>query len=123
MPFAGSRPAVRRDRGYTLIELMVVVVIIGLASALALPMYADAIVKSKKAALVSEGRKIYGAMMAYYTDYSMFPADSSFDKATMDPLASQGYMSSAARIKIRISFASSRASLLSTGFDVSAFSR
>ena len=98
MPFAGTRPAARRDRGFTLIELMVVIVIIGLASALALPMYADAIVKSKKSALVSEGRKIYGAMMAYYTDYSMFPPDASFDKATMEPLASEGYLNSAQRI-------------------------
>ena len=41
---------------------------------------------------------VYGAMMAYYTDYSMFPPDASFDKATMDPLAAEGYMSSAQRI-------------------------
>lgn len=92
----------RQDRGFTMIELMVVVVIIGLAAALALPMYADSITKAKKVALSAEGRKIYDAMMAYYADHSSFPPEDDLDVTTLDPLASDGYLSSGRAITSRL---------------------
>jgi prepilin-type N-terminal cleavage/methylation domain-containing protein len=98
---SGSRRK-RGESGFTLIELMVVVVIIGLASALALPMYADAITKTKKTALASEGRRIYDSLMAYYADYNAFPPESAFDLETLDPLFSQGYLHSGPAITSKL---------------------
>lgn len=81
---------------------MIVVVIISLASAAALPMYADAITKSKKSALTADGRKIYDSMMAYYSDFGEFPSEDSFDTESLDPLTDNGYLKSGSSITSRL---------------------
>lgn len=95
-------PASARARGFTIIELLVVVAIISLIAAIALPMYAEALEKSKRASLISDARKVYDAMMAFYADNSFFPPESVFDSTTLDPLASDGYLTFGRSITARL---------------------
>lgn len=72
--------ALKKDaKGFTLIELMVVVIILGVLAAVAIPLYTGYI----KNARTSEGVARLGAIMtaakAYYQRFSRWPADPSDD--------------------------------------------
>jgi len=88
--------AVRRQQkeGFTLIEWMVVVMIIGLASAIAVPVIQSATDKARRNAMITDGRLLYDAFMTYHVDEGHFPPESGlggFDRQTLNPLASEGY--------------------------------
>lgn len=59
-------PVKRRFGGFTLIEMLVVVLIIGILAALALPQYEIAVEKSRAMEGVSLARSIMLANQAYY---------------------------------------------------------
>jgi len=80
-----------KQKGFTLIELLVAIAIIGLTSALAIPVYANAIRKSRTAALQSDGKTLHTALMQYFKDNSAFPADDALDLTTLSPLT-DGYL-------------------------------
>ena len=66
----------RPSRGFTLIELMIVVAIIGILAAIAIPKFASILRKSNEGASKGNLGSMRGALAIYYGDMEgQFPAD------------------------------------------------
>ena len=67
----------KKQQGFTLIELMIVVAIIGILAAIAIPAYQDYTIRAQ----VSEGLNLAGGAKAAVSEYTMdrgeFPSDNS----------------------------------------------
>jgi prepilin-type N-terminal cleavage/methylation domain-containing protein len=67
-----------KKHGFTLIELMIVVAIIGILAAVALPKFGDLIIKSKEGATKGKLGAVRSALSIYYSDLEgNFPNDPS----------------------------------------------
>lgn len=62
-----------RDRGFTIIELLIVVAIIGIIAALAIPNLIAAIQRSRQSRTMADMRMISEGIEAYNTDHSFYP--------------------------------------------------
>ncbi len=62
---AGILHGARTDRGFTLVELMVTVLILGVLMALVIPAYAAAVKRAERATCFSNQRTIEGAAQAW----------------------------------------------------------
>lgn len=67
--------AKRNQKGFTLVELMTVVVIIGILVAIAIPIMNNVTKAAAQRAHDSNLRTIDGAVMMYYAEHSDWPAD------------------------------------------------
>jgi len=66
----------KASRGFTLIELMIVVAIIGILAAIAIPKFADLIRKSNEGATKGNLGAVRSALSIYYGDLEgMYPSD------------------------------------------------
>ena len=81
----------KRQAGYSLIELLVVLLVAGVIMAIAIPMMREALVRGMIGAATAEARTIHSAMKQYHIDQSAYPNASGFDMSTMEPLVSLGY--------------------------------
>ena len=61
-----------RQRGFTLVELMIVVIIVGILAAVAIPMYTGATEKSRATECVAALGTIRSAMRNYYAEHVTF---------------------------------------------------
>lgn len=64
-----------RTRGFTLIEVLVVVVVVGLLASLAVGAYANAITRTRNTRAMVEIRNIERAIAAYRSEAGVLPAD------------------------------------------------
>jgi len=71
-----------KRKGFTLIELMIVVVIIGLLAALAIPRFMRAAKKSKLAERKEVLKSIWTAGMSYYEEFGEYPGFHQFNDAS-----------------------------------------
>jgi general secretion pathway protein G len=61
-------------RGFTLVELLIVIIIIAVLAAIAIPRFADSSTRSKESALRAELRLLRNAIELFRNDTGVFPA-------------------------------------------------
>lgn len=66
---------VRNKKGFTLIELMIVVAIIGILAAVAIPAYSNYTKRAKASEITNAMGAVGSAMMEYYSDKGEWPDD------------------------------------------------
>ena len=74
------RSKMQNQKGFTLVELMVVVVILGILVAIAVPIYNNVTANAEKNACWANQRSIEGAWMIFQADKASNP-DATFDAA------------------------------------------
>ncbi len=65
----------KKQSGFTLIELMIVVAIIGILAAIAIPAYQDYTIRAQVSEGLSLGDGAKTAVAEYYTNWGSFPAN------------------------------------------------
>lgn len=63
----------RNNKGFTLVELMVVILIIGILVAIAVPVYNNVQKNAKEKACALNIRTIEGAVVQYYAEHNKYP--------------------------------------------------
>jgi len=77
--------ALRDKRGFTFIELMVVIAIIGILAAIAIPAYRDSVKKAKEAVLKENLFQLRNLINQYKADKGKYPSD-------LNELVAVGYL-------------------------------
>ena len=79
------------QKGFSLLELLVVVAIIAILAAIAIPLMRDAIVRAHISAAATDAKAIYVAFKRHHVDMSMYPYasnDPAFQLDSFEPLVS-----------------------------------
>ena len=63
----------RNQKGFTLIELMIVIAIIGILAAIAIPQFSSYRAKSYNSASLSDVRNLRTDLEAYYAEWDEYP--------------------------------------------------
>jgi prepilin-type N-terminal cleavage/methylation domain-containing protein len=82
------------ERGFSVIELLIVVGIIGLLAAIAIPNLRNAMVTAEVKTGAAEAKQLLTSFAQYYRDHNQYPnasSDPAFNISTFEPLRSMGY--------------------------------
>ncbi|GEM73911.1 pilin [Vibrio sagamiensis] len=82
----------KRQQGFTLIELMIVVAVIGVLAAIAIPQYQKYVAKAEVAAALSSMAGVKVNVEAYTIEYGIFPATSQSSALGVPSSIPQGSM-------------------------------
>lgn len=85
-----------RNRGFTLIELMIVVVIAGVLAAIALPLYMDYASRAQAAEGLSATAGLRADIADYYTRHDRMPSDADDLGVTLSDIAGAQYIADVA---------------------------
>jgi type IV pilus assembly protein PilA len=83
----GRRATRSHDEGFTLVELLVVMIVIGILAAIAVPIYLMQRQRGNEASVKSDLRAYARELETYSSDYQAYPAVASFAQATNGALA------------------------------------
>jgi prepilin-type N-terminal cleavage/methylation domain-containing protein len=89
-----TRPERRASTGFTTVELLISLAIIGVLSAIAIPELQDARIRSEMRAVTSDLRSVHTAFKMYYRDHGEYPdSGAAFNLVNFNPLFNEGYYS------------------------------
>ena len=81
----------QRPNGFTLIELMIVVAIIGILAAIAIPMYSDYVTRSRRADGQAKLMQVAQELERCYTQFSKYDDDNCSVSASGTVISAQGF--------------------------------
>jgi general secretion pathway protein G len=83
--FGIRHSSLTRDKGFTLVELLIVISLISILAAMGLVQYRNSVMSSKEAVLHTDLFRMRDAIDQYYADKGKYPS-------ALDSLVSEGYM-------------------------------